>query len=519
MSESLLFAPGTAVTADAAGDAAFAQAMLDVEAAWVRAQADLGLAPAYAADTVAAAATVGNLDLTALARDAELGANALIPLLGQLRHAVSAADPSAVRWVHRGLTSQDVIDTALVLLIRRAAGNTLADAEAVAAHLRDLAVEHRDTAMVGRTLTQHAVPYTFGLKTATWLQGVDTAISVLHERTGRLPVQCGGASGTLAAVGTLVVGTGVTPLELAGRFAARLGLRPAAPWHTARLPLVQAAEGFALLSDALGKLATDVVLLSRPEIAELSEPTAPGRGGSSAMPQKRNPVLSVLIRRTALTVPQLIAQLHLAAALADDERPDGAWHSEWPALAALLRLVPAAAASAAELTGGLIVHADRMLATLEGASPGVLSERITAVAAPLLADDADVTRGKDRITAMIAEAGREAASGPAPASAPAPASGPLPASAPAPASGPVPASAPARRAATARLRADLRAAIPPEALTDPALDHLLDSTRYLGSAGDLVDGIVADSAAAAQRRTAADPPTTPGSRTPGEEHP
>ncbi|OMH34929.1 lyase family protein [Tersicoccus sp. Bi-70] len=490
MSDSLLFAPGTAATADAVGDAAFAQAMLDVEAAWVHAQADLGLAPAEAADTVARAAVVGSLDLAAIGVEAENGANALIPLLAQLRGAVTAADPAAdraVRFVHRGLTSQDVIDTALVLLLRRAADTTLADAEAVAAHLRDLAVEHRDTAMVGRTLAQHAVPYTFGLKAATWLQGVDTAVAVLRERTDRLPVQCGGASGTLAAVGTVVAGTGVTPLDLAGRFAARLGLRPAAPWHTARLPLVEAADAFALLADALGKLATDVVLLSRPEIAELAEPAAPGRGGSSAMPQKRNPVLSVLIRRTALTVPQLVAQLHLAAALADDERPDGAWHSEWPALASLLRLVPSAAASAAELTGGLVVHADRMLATLTDACPGVLSERITAVATPLLRDDqrsdaGDGGSAKERLTAMIAQAdGAGAAGGGA--------------------------------SATAHLRAQLRSAIPQDALDDAALEDLLDPTRYLGSAGAFVDAIVADSAAAAGRR--ADNAVTRGT---AEEH-
>ncbi|MEH0108357.1 lyase family protein [Tersicoccus sp. MR15.9] len=493
MSDLLLFAPGTAATADAVGDVAFAQAMLDVEAAWVRAQADLGLAPAAAADTVAAAAVVGNLDLAALGADAENGANALIPLLAQLRRAVTAADAGAdvgaARFVHRGLTSQDVIDTALMLLVRRSAENTLADAEAVAAHLRDLAVAHRETPMVGRTLAQHAVPYTFGLKAATWLQGVDTAVAALRDRVDRLPVQCGGASGTLAAVGTVTAGTGVTPLELAGRFAARLGLRPAAPWHTARLPLVEVADGFALLADALGKLATDVVLLSRPEIAELSEPTAPGRGGSSAMPQKRNPVLSVLIRRTALSVPQLIAQLHLAAALADDERPDGAWHTEWPALAMLLRLVPSAAASAAELTGGLVVHADRMLATLTDASPGVLSERITVVAAPLLRDAAGDagTSPKDRVTAMLADADGPGAE------------------------------------ATPRLRARLRDAIPADALDDAALDDLLDPTRYLGSAGELVDGVVAESAAAAQHRTSsANGSTDTPDRRPvpsGEEHP
>lgn len=483
MSDSLLFAPGTAVTAQGADDAAFARAMLDVEAAWVRAQADLGLAPGAAADTVEAAATLDALDLPAIGAQAENGANALIPLLAVLRRQVTAADPvadvGAARFLHRGLTSQDVIDTALVLLLRRAAEATLADAEAAAENLRSLAAEHRQTPMVGRTLAQHAVPYTFGLKAATWLQGVDTAIAALRTRVGRLPVQCGGASGTLAAVGTLTAGTGVTPLELAGRFAARLGLRPAAPWHTARLPLVEAADAFALLADALGKLATDVVLLSRPEIGEVAEPAAPGRGGSSAMPQKRNPVLSVLIRRTALTVPHLVAQLHLAAALADDERPDGAWHSEWPALAALLRLVPAAAASAAELTGGLVVHADRMLATLTAAAPGVLSERITAVAGPLLASAAGAG---EQVSAMIAAAG----------------------------DGPE---------GSARLRAALRAAIPDDDLSDPALEDLLDPTRYLGSAPDLVDGIVADSAAAARRRTTAFPQAPTGPRPSGEEHP
>lgn len=205
--------------------------------------------------------------------------------------------------------------------------------------LSELVTRHRATPMVARTLTQHAAPTTFGAKAAAWLNGVVDAFDRMAALT--TPVQIGGAAGTLAAtteLAALLTG-GSDPAGVAAGVAAdtatALGLAPRAPWHTARAPITGAADAFVGCTDCWGRIASDIVTLARPEIAELSEPTADNRGGSSSMPHKRNPVLSILIRRAALSTPPLAATLHTAAALADDERPDGAWHAEWDTLRTL----------------------------------------------------------------------------------------------------------------------------------------------------------------------------------------
>jgi 3-carboxy-cis,cis-muconate cycloisomerase len=275
--------------------------------------------------------------------------------------------------LHAGLTSQDVLDTALVLCLRDAVAAVSADLAAQISAVAVLADEHRATPMAGRTLTQHAVPITFGLKAAGWLQGLLDARDQL-EAAAALPAQFGGAAGSLAAPVALA-GSARAAFDLAATAADTLGLAAGAPWHTHRGPLTRLADAFVACTDAWGHIAGDVLVAARPEIGELAEPDTAGRGGSSAMPQKKNPILSVLIRRAALTAPQLTATLHVAAAVAVDERSDGGWHSEWSTLRTLTRHTVTAGSQTAELLAGLRVHAGRMAATLAAARPGIDAEQ------------------------------------------------------------------------------------------------------------------------------------------------
>jgi 3-carboxy-cis,cis-muconate cycloisomerase len=237
-----------------------------------------------------------------------------------------------------------------------------------------LATTHRGTRMVARTLTQHAVPTTFGAKAVSWLNGVVDAYVQLSAVS--IPVQVGGAGGTLAATTELAALAGAADrievsTELAHGVAATLGLDTRLPWHTARAPVTAVGDAFVTCTDAWGRIASDVVTLARPEIGELSEPA--GRGGSSSMPQKRNPVLSILIRRAGICAPALGAILHSAAALANDERPDGAWHAEWETLRTLARRTVVAGSQCGELLAGLKVHSTRMAGNLDSAD--VLGEQ------------------------------------------------------------------------------------------------------------------------------------------------
>ncbi|MEW9549021.1 lyase family protein [Nonomuraea sp. NPDC050783] len=378
--------------AEETGDAAFLRALLDAEVALTRAQAALGLAPADAAEAVAAAARVAAFDLPGLAARARSGGNPVIPLVEDLR---AAAGPHGA-YVHRGATSQDIVDTALMLVAHRTLGPVLADLDRVAAALAGLAGAHRDTVMAARTLTQQAVPTTFGLKAAGWRKLVLDARARLRAARDALPVQLGGAAGTLAAfhpeeprpgtgtdtgtgTGTDAgaatgAGTGADTgagagadagadagLRLVARFAAELGLaEPVLPWHVLRTPVADLAGALAFASGALGKAAADVLVLSRTEVGELSEGVG---GGSSSMPHKHNPVRSTMIVAAARQTPALAAVLYGSLA-AEDERPSGAWHAEWQPLRECLRLVAGAARDAAELVAGLRVHPERMRANL-----------------------------------------------------------------------------------------------------------------------------------------------------------
>jgi 3-carboxy-cis,cis-muconate cycloisomerase len=373
MSDDALFAPGTHRAAGLDGEA-FVRAMVRVEAAWLRALATVRAGDRDDAETLAAAVEECRPDPTALGVAAESAGNPVPGLVEELR--TDLGDRPAVALLHRGLTSQDVLDTALVLLARDASHRVRDDLTSAVESLAALAEAHRTTVMAGRTLTQWAVPVTFGLTAAQWLAGLLDARDQVTAVLDDLPAQCGGAAGTLALVGELTA----DPSAAARAFAADLDLTwPGAPWHTRRTPVTRIGDALVGTCDALGVVAGDVVLLARPEIGEVRESAAEGRGGSSTMPHKRNPVLSVLVRGAALQAPLLGAQLHLAAAQAVDQRPDGAWHSEWPVLRRLLVLAVTATSQAAELVAGLEVDPAAMRRRAVAAAPDLLAERRTVV--------------------------------------------------------------------------------------------------------------------------------------------
>ncbi|GHE66726.1 3-carboxy-cis,cis-muconate cycloisomerase [Streptomyces capitiformicae] len=374
-----LLAPGWtgSPAAAATGDTAYLQALLDAEAALTRAQASLGLAPAEAATAVTAAAGVGTgaIDGSSLAERARGGGNPVIPLVADLTKAVGAEYGP---YVHRGATSQDIMDTATMLVAARALDLVLADLGRTEAALARLAAEHRDTAMPGRTLTQHAVPTTFGWKAAGWRSLVLDARDRLAVVRASLPAQLGGAAGTLAA---FTVFGATDSHALSAAYARELGLcEPELPWHALRTPIADLAGALAFSAGALGKVAVDVLTLARTEIAEVAEGSG---GGSSAMPHKANPVRSTLIAAAARRAPQLAATLYGSLA-AEDERPAGAWHAEWEPLRDLLRLVGGAARDAVELTRGLRVNADTMRRHLDLTHGLIVSERLAAELAPVL---------------------------------------------------------------------------------------------------------------------------------------
>ncbi|MGV9269041.1 class-II fumarase/aspartase family protein [Kitasatospora sp. NPDC003701] len=402
----------------ATSDEAWLQALLDAESALVRAQAKLGLVPPEAATTITDHARADRLDVVRLAHRTRGAANPVVALVEELTALVAASDPDAAEYVHRGSTSQDIMDTAAMLVASRATALVLADLDRVAAALARLAEEHRDTPMPGRTLALQAVPITFGLKAAGWLQGVlDAATRLRRVRVG-LPAQLGGAAGTLAGYveyarihpwpgGAAYGGTdlaGYTDRLLAA-FAAETGLlAPVLPWHTVRTPIADLGGALATVTGALGKLAVDVQTLARTEIAEAAEPAAAGRGVSSAMPHKRNPALATLIRSAALQAPALSLVL-AQAMLAEDERPAGVWHAEWQPLRECLRLAGGAAHTAAELAAGLTVDAARMRANLDLTGSLVVSERLAVVLAPVVGKVA-AKELMSRASAEAARAGR-----------------------------------------------------------------------------------------------------------------
>ncbi|GEL20258.1 class-II fumarase/aspartase family protein [Pseudonocardia asaccharolytica] len=400
-----ILAPAWAATgaADLVDDNALLTAMLTTEVALADAQAELGVIPADAAKAIRVAAVPARIDPAVVAAGVRETANPVVAFVGQLTAAVTAVDASAAEYVHRGSTSQDILDTALTLLCAATLGRIEHDLLACARSLAGHADRHRDTPMAGRTLTQHAVPVTFGLKAATWLHLVLDAVERVRRTRAALPVSLGGAAGTLAAYQQYALGTGDpagTTLRLPALVARRLGLaEPSLPWHGIRTPLADVASALLVTTGGLGKLAADVLVLTRTEIGEVAEEQAPGRGASSAMPQKHNPVFSTLVATAARQLPPIVLVLFGSMAV-EDERSSGGWHAEWQPLRECLRIAAGAAANAACLAASLRVSPEAMAANLRLTRGAVVSERVNAVLAPLL--------GKANAKRMLAEATAQA---------------------------------------------------------------------------------------------------------------
>jgi 3-carboxy-cis,cis-muconate cycloisomerase len=341
-------------------DRAWLTAMLDAERALAAAQAQAGVIPVEAAAEIAWHCHADAFDPAEIGRQAVEAGNPVVPLVKQLR----SRAPEAARYVHFGATSQDIMDTAAMLVADRMRRPLLADAEAAADACARLADEHRETVMIGRTLMQHALPITFGLKAAGWLVMLDKASTNL--RKVELPAQLGGAVGTLAMFNDVRVP------EL---FAAELGLKaPKIPWHTDRTTMAELACALGVLAGVLGKIALDVTLMAQTEVAEVAEASG---GGSSTMPHKQNPVRSILITAAVRQVPGLVSTV-LAAMPQEHERAAGNWHAEWETLSSLLGLVAQAAARARDLLSGLRVDRDRMRANVDITGGLVMAEAVVA---------------------------------------------------------------------------------------------------------------------------------------------
>jgi 3-carboxy-cis,cis-muconate cycloisomerase len=363
----------------AADDDAWLRALLDVEAALARALERAGLAPAGSGAAVTEAAANNTFDPAGLGTG--LTGN---PVPGLARALAGRVPETARGAVHKGATSQDIIDSAAMLLARRAFGVIGTDLETAADAAARLAAAHRGTLMVGRTLLQQAVPVTFGLVAAGWLTGLDEARGGLAGvRDKRLAVQFGGAAGTLASLGA--DGPRVVSL-LAEELALAV---PVLPWHTDRLRIIDVATALARVTAVLGKIARDITLLAQSEVGEVREgPVGSSdgsvrRGGSSAMPHKRNPVAAVVVLGCVKQVPGLVATL-ISAAEQEYQRAAGAWHAEWQPFSALLRLTGSASCWGAELLGGLVVDGQRMAANLAATEGLPMAEHVTGLLAGVL---------------------------------------------------------------------------------------------------------------------------------------
>ena len=370
---------GTAAMRAVFGELAFLARCAEVEAALARAQARAGIVPkeAAAAISTAAAAIIEepqSLDLQRLKRETETVGYPILPLVRQL--ADRAGD--AGRWVHWGATTQDIMDTAAVLQIRAGLELVETDLTALRGHLAALARRWRDTPMAGRTHLQHALPITFGYKAAVWLAGFDRHAARLAELRPRvLQVQFGGAAGTLASLGP-----GAESLASRAELARELGLgEPAITWHVARDGIAETVQFLALLGGSLGKIAYDVMLMASTEFAEAAEPFVAGRGSSSTMPQKRNPISCELILAAAKALRQH-AGLILDALVSDFERATGPWHAEWIALPESFGYAAGALHQAEFMMGGLIVDPQRMAKNLGMTHGLIVAEAVMMGLAP-----------------------------------------------------------------------------------------------------------------------------------------
>jgi 3-carboxy-cis,cis-muconate cycloisomerase len=343
---------------EAVADRAWLEAMLEAEGALAHAEAATGVFSGEVAEAIAAVCRVECFDVAALVKAGSAVGNPAEPLIRALREQVGG---EAATYVHWGATSQDVIDTAAMLVSRGARSLILDDLDGVAAACASLAERYRSTPMAGRTLLQQAVPTTFGLRAALWLASVLDAAALLRD--AQLPAQLGGAAGTLAPLGERAA-------EVRRLFARELDLaHPELPWHTNRVPIARFAAALDICGGVLAKIGLDVILLSQTDVGEVAERNA---GGSSTMPQKRNPAGSVLARACAMQVHAHAAML-TGAVPQELERAAGAWQAEWPSLSAALAFTGGAAAAIRDVVGELEVGVERMRANLR---PETVSERV-----------------------------------------------------------------------------------------------------------------------------------------------
>ncbi|MVT05044.1 3-carboxy-cis,cis-muconate cycloisomerase [Enterobacter sp. 10-1] len=359
-------------------DAQRVQGMLDFEAALVRAQAACGIVPQFAVAPVVNACRHSQIDFSALGQAATRAGNLAIPLVKQLTACVNAADPQAARYVHWGATSQDAIDSGLVLQLRGALAETDLLLQRLTAEFALQAQRHQHTVMPGRTWMQHALPVTFGLKLAGTLDALLRWQLRLREMRARvLVLQFGGAAGTLDAL------KGRGP-EVAGQLATELGLAlPDAPWHSQRDRLLEVGAWYAGVCGTLGKFANDFSLLMQTEVAEVAEPVGEGRGGSSTMPHKRNPIACAAILTAAQHTPGLVACLY-AGQVQQHERALGGWQAEWETLPELITLVGGALQQSVDLVRDMQVFPQKMRADLDMTHGLIMAEAVTLALAEFI---------------------------------------------------------------------------------------------------------------------------------------
>ncbi len=432
---------GSSASAQAFSTRAHLAGMLHFEAGLARAQASLGLIPVTAAQAIERHCDPAGFDTAALSAAAGLAGNLAIPLVSQLTALVAAQDVTAARYVHWGATSQDAIDTGLVLQLREVLGGIEADLDRLCAALALQTERHRLTVLAGRTWLQQASPTTLGLKLAGFLEAMLRHRRRLRAaREAALVLQFGGAVGNLAALGEHA-------LPLCAALATELDIpAPLLPWHSQRDRLVDLACALAMLTGTLGKLGRDISLLMQTEIAEAGEPSIPGRGGSSTMPQKRNPVACAVALAAAQRVPGLLSTL-VGAMVQEQERGLGGWHAEWETLPELVRLSAGALGQMATCVEGLQVDAPRMHANLEADGGLLMAEAVSMALALHL--------GKSGAHQVMARCSGTARS-------------------------------------TDRSLREMLGQDPDvrEHLDDAALDALVDPAAYVGAAGALVDRVL-----------------------------
>ena len=342
--------------------------LLQVEAALATAQAEVGIIPANAAKVISDCCVVDAIDINALKNDVVLGGNVAIPLVKQLTKVIKNRDFEASKYVHFGATSQDIIDTATLLTSAAYIVWLEEKLNSLEATLVALTKEHQHTIMMGRTLLQQAKPMTFGLKTAGWLESISRSKTRLADLKSRLLcIQLGGAVGS---------GNANITEEVQIEFAKLLGLSPSFPWQTQRDSLVEFAAALGILSGSLGKIAKDISLLMQTEVAEVFEGAAEGKGGSSTMPHKRNPVGCALILSNATRTPGLVSTM-LSAMPQEHERSAGLWHAEWETLSQLMHLTAGSLEKSVDLITNLEVDKERMLQNIEITNGLIYAEKVS----------------------------------------------------------------------------------------------------------------------------------------------